>query len=223
MNYYQFYPSDQGQPNWLIHRPKQGGPGFVPSPDYSSFVCQKCRKFSHDAVFEFGFPTNYKLKLRGDIAATFDGFLCVNERVIQLIGRNSFPGLRYKQVDPQGWYVINIIERVETTSDVYKVVRGPCEECGRNRELIGGVHHMGQLLSLPRDEGFFSTSLDWECSRLDDRTLFMSSAVVECFKQNAVRGGALHLLHTKTEYDRMQNEWKTKGRCKEPKESKIVL
>lgn len=95
MNIFVFSPNDQRQGNWLIHRWKVTDLGFEVIPEFSPFVhfSSKCKKFSHDAVFDFGFPDTYILKLRGDIAVTLDGFLCMNEKTIQLIESNRFPGL----------------------------------------------------------------------------------------------------------------------------------
>ena len=69
----------------------------------------------------------------------------------------------------------------------------------------------------------FSTVSDWECSRLDDRSLFLTEGVLDCFRQNGIKGGAARLVHSVEEETRMQLELKSKGTCKYPKGSTVVL
>src|SRR5688572_15704867 len=109
-------------------------------PPYENMVCRKCGHFSYDDVFEFGFEeSTARIRAAGDIISTDDGFYCVNERLHDVIREERLAGVKMKPAGKTGWHVLNLTARFEAAPGVYKLERGPCAVCGRNREMLGMV------------------------------------------------------------------------------------
>jgi len=216
-----FWEYDQKRSNWLIHFETPAA--FEPLPQYKRFICKKCGKFSHDEVFKEGFPGDVDLRVKGDIFASDDGFLCFNNRVLGVMNACKFPGIVTKPLGKSGWHVVNISLRLGTTPDIFRVIKGPCSECGRLREVIGGVDHLGQLASLPNAECFFSTIADRDATGLADRNLFVTGGIVDAFKANRIKGGVFHLLKDPKTFHLESAAWQRGERIKRPKGDYVIL
>jgi hypothetical protein len=156
MKLFHFWEADQKNVHWLIHQTKSTGIGAEAKQRYQALVCPSCGKFSHDEAFRVGFDDEIKVRVRGDIFRSDDGFLCVNQRFRDLLLDDNCSGVAFKPVGQSGWSVLNVSLRVDVTPDVFIVTKPPCEACGRNRGVSGdGVQHEGQLLEIPKHECFF--------------------------------------------------------------------
>lgn len=222
MRLYTFWPQDQPHFNWLIHT--QDRERHFPDPPYRRMVCRKCGKFSYDEVFSFGFnEIDPLIRVRGDIFASDEGFLCINGRFKDLIETERFPGLALKPAGNSGWFVLNVTARFEVRSDVFQVARGPCPDCGRNRETLGTVRHLGQLVTRPESETFFSTSTDRQGSSYSDRDLMLTEGIVDGLKRNKIKGGALHELLDEELDRKLSIAWQRGEKVKFPESSRIRL
>jgi hypothetical protein len=187
-------------------------------------VCRRCGKFSYDDVFTLGFEhIKPSIQACGDIFASDEGFLCISSRFKDLVQASVGRGLALKPAGASGWFVVNITLRFGVRSDVFRVVRGPCPECGRNRETLGAVRHLGQLISKPDCETFFSTSQDREGSSYSDRDLLLTEGIVKIMRQGGIKGAALHELLEEHLDSKLAEEWQRDGKVKFPKGSRIIL
>ena len=222
MKLYIFWPGDHNETCWLIHREVQGR--IVVDPRYASLVCKRCGNFSHDGVFALGFESIAPVvKVKSDIFATDDGFLCVNECLRALIEQERFPGLAFKPAGETSWAVVNVTTRFETRPEVFQVIKGLCAECNRPLETMGAVRHRGQLVTKPEMETFFTTSSDRNGSGWSDRDLFLTEAIGRAFRHNKIKGGALHQLLGEEQDSELSRVWREGGAVSFPKDSRIIL
>jgi len=222
MRLYIFWPDDQKDFTWLVHT--QNRDGHVPNPPYDALICPRCGKFSFDDVFKLGFEEiNPVIRARGDIFSSDEGFRCVNSRFRDLIEAQAFPGLAMKPIGRTGWFVVNVTTRFDVRSDVFQVVRGPCQDCGRPRETLGAVRHLGHLITRPDAETFFSTRTDRHGSSYADRDLHLTEGIVQELKRNKIKGGGLDELLSEEEDAKLSQAWQRGEKIKFPKGSRIVL
>src|ERR1043166_3562046 len=113
MNYYRFSPDDQKHFNWLIFVEHREPPYHVLRPRYESLVCGRCKKFDHDKVFGEGFDKGLKIRVKGDMFYSEEGFYCFNDKVKQIVESYGFSGLVFKSIKQTGWHAINVACRVD--------------------------------------------------------------------------------------------------------------
>lgn len=222
MKLYQFWPADLPIANWLFHTP--GRKKNVPDPPYDAFVCGRCGRFSFDEVFALGFDEiSPFIRVKADVFASDEGFLCINNRFKDLIEAEQLPGLALKPAGKTGWNVINVVTRFDVRESVFQRTRQKeCPECGR-AEMIGSLRHRGQLLSLPESETFFSTRLDRQGSGASDRDLLMTEGIVKALRRGKIKGGILEELLDEELDAALTLAWQRREPVKRPRGSRIVL
>ena len=104
MNHYKLSTNDQKYANWIAF--DQHSPYFerasVP-PKYYECVCDGCNTVDHDHVFKIGFKTEPRIRAKGDMFDSSDGFLCVNTKVKDIIEEKGYGvARRPKQGDMNG-------------------------------------------------------------------------------------------------------------------------
>ncbi len=199
MNYYEFIANDQIWNNWLVFEELKDQPPQI-KPRYKYILCPRCHKFDHDAVFKEGFDSNVKIRGRGDIIATDDGFHCFNDKAKSIIQAEHFKGITFKALGKTGWHVASITLRVKADPRAYELHKPVCPHCKRPAEVTGLFQYESQV-EVPRKTGtFFSTIMDRYCSGFFDRPIFATEDVVFALKKAGIKGGMfLRLLNAKEE------------------------
>lgn len=220
MRLYNYWPADLPHSNWLMHTEEREA--IVPNPPYDRLICPRCRQFSYDDVFALGFEDIKPIiRVKGDIFMSDDDLLCINTRFRELIEAKEFPGLKLKPLGKTGWSVVKVASRFKVRPEVYQVVRGPCSECGRPREVLGSVRHLGQFLAVPVAETFFTPECDQPKTRF--MALLLTDGIVAAMKQSKIKGGALHEILDEGLYAKLTAAWQRGEKIKFPKGSRIVL
>jgi hypothetical protein len=199
---------DQRRDNWIINRwfrRKDGVPDFTPLTVYRDCVCSGCRKIAYDDAFKLGFKAAKKIRGKGDMLTSDDGFRCVRENVVALLDREGIRGVHFRQIVDTEWYVLNITERVRVSGDVYQRSGVPCSLCGRKTEVLGAVTNLGQFLDdLPRG-AVFSTS---EYNEKWDREILIDETILELFRKSGITGCTAQLIPPADEYKKLSDAWK---------------
>lgn len=223
MNYYELVPNDQTHNNWLLFAELKEPPYLVVKPRYVGYVCPKCKKIDHDKAFVEGFDDGLKIRARGDLLCTSEGFLCVSEKVRQIINLKEFSGITLKAIPRTDWWVVNASCRVQADDSAYTLGKPYCEACGRAREAIGLIRCLSQI-ERPRGKGtFFSPTFNRCGSMNGDRDLFVSEDIVAEFKLQGVKGGMFARLLTQEEYAQVRAMGAEKNPLKWPKGSRVIL
>jgi hypothetical protein len=194
MNYHELILNDQNWNNWLLFTEHKKTPWLSIKPRYQHLLCPKCKKFDHDDAFKEGFDSEIRIRGRGDIIRTDDGFRCVNEKVKRTIERAHLKGLGLKPLGDTGWYVINVTLRVSGDSTVYRLHKPFCRHCNRPSEITGIWGFQSQLRPPKEGKSFFSTIFDRCCSGNADRDIFVTEDIVRLWKDHGVKGGMFERL-----------------------------
>ena len=120
MKYFQLFLNDQECKNWIAFQEIRKPPYVMLRARYGDLICPKCERFSHEDVFERGFDTDIRIRAKGDIIRSEDGFDCVNERVRSLIEKNRFQGIVLKQLPNTDWYAAKITCCVDADRSAFK-------------------------------------------------------------------------------------------------------
>lgn len=225
MNYFQFFPNDQVHNNWLMFTEQKTPPYVVLRPRYLDCVCPipNCKKIDHDKAFAEGFDDDIKIRARGDIMDTSEGFTCINDKAKNVIESSGFVGLSLKEIPKTGWWVANVVHRVKADQNAYTITKAVCDRCGRPKETIGLIRCLNQI-EVPSNTGtFFSPTFDRGGSRNGDRDLFFTEDIVSIFKQQKLKGGMFTRLLTPAEYADVKAAGAERNPEKWPKGSRVIL
>ncbi len=222
MNYYEFEANDQMWNNWLIFAELKEDPWIGVKPRYRRLLCPKCDKFDHDAVFKEGFDADVRIRGRGDIIATDDGFHCINEKVKRIIEAEHYKGITLKPLGNSGWHVASITLRLKADPEAYELHKPFCRQCKRAAEVTGLLQFLSQV-DVPKTSGrFFSTLTDRHCSSNFDRPVLVSEDIVVRLKKAGIKGGMFRKLLNADEEAVLKTSI-AKGKCRWPANSKVLL
>jgi hypothetical protein len=220
MKCFEFSGNDQSRNNWLVNTELKEPPWVVTKPKYAPCFCPKCELPDLDALFELGFDDTVKIRARGDLFHSSDGFVCVNEKVKALVESEGFRGVAFKPVGKAGWWVVNVTRRVEGDEQAY-TRRNICPECGRARQTYGQICCVNQI-DCPKEPGtFFSPK--FRRSGYQDRDLFVTEDIVASFKKNGVKGGLFSRLLEPAEFEAVKAANALMDPLRWPKDSKVIL
>jgi hypothetical protein len=194
MNYYQFWINDQRRPVWLLYDEQRTTPFLLLKQEYVKMCCPRCRRFDHDAVFEFGFDPRVDIRVKGDLFRSAEGFVCVNDRFKSVVKANSIGGLKLKRIPGTNWFVLNVAERIEADRSVYVPTKPLCAKCGRPQGVTGVFLFLRQLQIPSGRTGFFSPVFDCRGSRNRDRDIFATETAVLALKAGGISGGQFQRL-----------------------------
>jgi len=223
MNYFQFFPHDQTQFNWLIFIAHREPPYLTVMPRYSKYVCPKCKKIDHEKVFEEGFADGLRIRAKGDFFGSDEGFECFSEEVLRIIEESGFTGLLFKPIPGTKWFVINLRRRVEADNNAYKWSRNVCDVCNRPKEVTGLITFLSQIRVPQEAKTFFGPTFDRGGSMNGDRDLFVTEDIVFRFKEKKIKGGMFQRLLTAEEESLFKEACASRVPFKWPKGSKVVL
>ena len=225
MKYYELFASDPKGDVRLLFTELPGPPFLSIRPRYARFQCPNpsCKKIDHDGVFADGFEAGLRIREKRDLLVASEGFTCVSERVVQLIERCRFAGLRWKPLAGTEWYVLNAECHVTADVNAYQR-RGPlCELCGRPREVSGSIQFLRQIVPPEGPSNFFAPTYDRGGSLVGDRDLFLTEDIVEEFRKSGIKGGMCRRLLTSEEEEEFHASQRDKKLFKWPKGSIVVL
>jgi hypothetical protein len=199
MHYFSFATYDQAYNNWVMFDPRPESPYAVLKDRFKVFCCPLCKRFSHDEVFNAGFDNNVRIRAKGDIFTSDEGFHCVSSKLHSLIQDKGFQGLECKPICDGKWFVANEVYRVNADASVYEIGKAVCANCGRPRDLTGLFDYLSQI-AVPSEQGtFFTPVFDRRGSWNGNRDLFATEDVVQSLKQNAIKGGCFTRLLDQSE------------------------
>ncbi len=224
MTYYRLGCQDEPSQKWLIHSQDEETGRIEVLQEYRSVTCSKCGRFDHDQVFEIGFAglKGWKPRKQDTLLST-DEFYCVSQRFVEVVRQNRIRGIEFKQIGSSEWFVVSVTLRFKTRQDVFKVVRGPCKQCGWNIEMIGNPRELVDFAGLPTGECFFSMGDIPEWSGKGDRSIYATRGVVDTLKNAGLRKGVFLML-IDPETRREQAAAIAAGkRAKAPKDAEIFL
>jgi len=220
MKCFQFFSNDQPRNNWLANTELKEPPWVVTKPRYASCFCSKCELPYLDAVFQQGFDDSVKIRARGDLFESSDGFVCVNDKVKALVESERFCGIAVKPVGKAGWWVVNVTCRVSGDEHAY-TRRNTCPECMRARQTYGQICCVSQI-DCPKEPGtFFSPT--FARSGYSDRDLFVTEDIVASFKKHGVKGGMFSRLLEPAEFEAVKAANALMDPLRWPKDSKVIL
>lgn len=219
MNYYQFSPNDQMWNNWLLFDEQKQEPRLSVKSQYKGLVCPKCLKFDYDKAFKAGFDSEIRIRARGDFLESSDGFLCVSEKVKQLVDAQGVCGVSLKPVGKSGWHVANTTLRVEAEEKVLKTHKPTCHACKRPGSVTGSFYALRQIEVPKKPSTFFTTVLERNGR---DRDVFVTDDIVQIFVTAKVKGGEFQKLLT-IEDEAQLTATAAKGKPRWPQHSKILL
>ncbi len=223
MNYFQFFPHDQHRNNWLMFTEQKEPPYVSVKPRFCGCVCPKCKKIDHDKAFAEGFDEALKIRAKGDLFGTSDGFVCVSEKAKQVIESFGFGGITVKAIPNAGWWVVKVIRRVNADQSAYTVTKPFCEQCGRPKATIGLIRCLNQIQAPDQVGTFFSPTFDRGGSMNGGRDVFVTEDIVSQFKQQKLKGGMFARLLTPTENAEIIAAGAEKNPLKWPKDSRVIL
>lgn len=199
MNYYRFVQNDQTHNNWLLFTESTEPPYVTIRPDSSKFVCEKCKAIDHDEAFKHGLPSGLRIRARGNIFMTSEGFLCVDDQARQVIEESGFHGIAFQELTGTMWNVISVTCRVQAEPTAYEYSKNTCPQCKRPRGVTGLIRFLSQITVPERTNSFFAPTFDLCGSMSGDRELFVTEDIVLRFKEQGVKGGMFERLLTKEE------------------------
>ncbi len=198
-------------------------PYLTVEPEFNRFVCVKCKAINHDAAFENGFSSDVKIRARGNIFISSDGFFCFDDTVRQIIETAKFKGIKFKKLVGTGWNVISLTCRVRADESVYEYSKQKCAACKRPREVLGFIRFPSQI-KVPDFAGtFFTPKFDRGGKMNMDRDLFVTEDIALRFKKEGLKGGYFERLLSKDEEVNCRKAIATKQEFKWPKGTKILL
>jgi hypothetical protein len=202
MRRYLFSPDDQDWNNWLLFVEKDDEPLQV-KPKYRTLVCPECLQYDRDKVFRRGFDSELRIRARGDIFQTADGFYCVNERLRGIFQKHRIQGMKLKKLGKGGWYVVSLTLRVNADRRVYKTEkdldgRKFCPLCKRALSVYGIFEFEKQIDSPKAARALFTTVFDREGVH-SSPDLLITDDVVKILKEAKIKGGSCDRLWTDEE------------------------
>ena len=223
MNYYAFFPHDQVRNNWLLFTEQKVPPYISVRPRFGDCVCPKCNRIDHDKAFAKGFDEGIKIRAKGDLLGTSEGFICINDKTKSVIESSEFTGIALKEIPKTGWWAVNVTNRVKADQSAYTISKQVCEQCGRPKEVIGLIRCLNQI-EVPSDaRTFFSPTFDRGGSINGDRDLFVTDDIVSQFKQQKLKGGMFARLLTPSEHAEVKAAGAEKRPDQWPKGSRVIL
>ena len=223
MKYYELHPNDQRDNNWLMYCEQYDDPYLTLKPRYIECVCVKCRAIDHDRAFAEGFDQGLKIRARGDLLITSEGFYCFSDKVRSVIEAAGFQGLSLKVIPGTGWHVVNAVCRVEADRSAYAATKPFCDSCGRPKELIGLIRCIDQIQAPATMGTFFAPVFDRRGSMNGDRDLFLTEDILLHFKSHGIKGGMCARLLTGAEYAAVKAAGALKNPLKWPRGSGVSL
>jgi hypothetical protein len=223
MNYYELVPDDQPWNNWLLFTEHKEPPYVVAEAAYSDCICPKCGKIDHDKAFRIGFEKQRRIRAKGDLLATSEGFYCLSDRAKRVLESERLSGITLKPIPGAGWWVIDVSRRVEADQSAYTLTKPLCDYCGRPKEAIGLIRCLNQV-RVPNQIGtFFSPVFDRAGSMNCARDVFVTEDIVSLFKRQKLKGAMFARLLTPTEFAAIKAAGAEKDPLKWPKDSRVVL
>jgi len=195
--------------------PKELGP-LTPKPVYQDLVCSKCWQANHDEVFKRGFKAAGEFKSKRDLIQTTDGFLCLSEKVRELLIRHRVGGFKIKPIGMDGWYVVNVTKRVNAVL-VYKAAE-ECRLCRRAKQFCGGYEFERQI-SLPKNPRTVFTVVHERQGPHQGRDVFVTGDIVEILQTAGIKGCRFNKMYSSEEENEMKRrrrggkEWWPPGAC----------
>ena len=135
-----------------------------------------------------------RLRARGDLIETSDGFYCGNAKFVRAVRRGEFAGIALKPVGPEGWHVVNVKRRFAAHPRVYRQSKRTCPRCGRPEDGSGLVEYASQIARPAAGGTFFTTKSTRLGARYSDRDLFATEDVALALKRAGVKGGTFRRL-----------------------------
>jgi hypothetical protein len=221
MTYYQFTPDDQQCSNWLLFEEKSKFGDVAVKSAYREFVCERCMSIAHDRAFAVGFEKGAKVRAKGDFFFSSDGFLCVSEKVKQVIDSLGYGGLVLKIIPDTKWYVVNVTLRVDADQGAY-TGKNRCNVCDKARQY-GRIICLVQI-DAPQQSGvFFTPVFDRGGSTNAERDFFATEDIVAEFKRQGLKGGLFSRLLTPSELEAVKAARAEFNPSKWPKGSHVFL
>lgn len=196
--WYRFDAADQVWNNWLLFTEDEGDEDSNDTlrvrPRYKRLICPACHGFDHDRAFKAGFDGEVRLRARGDIIETSDGFYCVSKDFVAVGRLAGFRGIVLKPVGRDGWHVLHVTRRVDSDPRAYRQSKRTCPRCGRSADGSGLVEYVSEIQRPPAGSTFFTTKSRRIGARYSDRDLFATGEVVAALKKAGVKGGTFRRL-----------------------------
>jgi hypothetical protein len=210
--YFQFWPHDQTQFNWLTRVIDKDNDGYGVRFRFLGAFCPKCCRFDEDAVFATGWEQTFvriRPRKNRNILKTDDDFLCVTETLLSALAEAGVRGFEHKPLPDAGWQVLRVTNRRKFDPTIYRTPEAACAVCKR-------VAHYGSVrfereIDLPKEElTFFSTDKPRGQGGYD---IFVTDKLRELLVASGAKGGELHRLLTDEEekLEKQDPKWKPKG------------
>jgi len=223
MNYFQYYPQDQARNNWLMFTEQKDPPYVLVKERYRHFICAGCSGFDHDLVFNEGFDPGLKIRAKGNLLGTTDGFYCVDDEAKKVIESSRFVGLTFKPLPETKWHVVNTTCRVSADKSSYRSTKPPCSVCHRQRGSVGLIRFLSQI-EAPKENGVFFSPIFSRSGAMDgNRDLFVTEDILAVFKERGIKGGMFEKLLNRDEEVCFTEAAAVKAPFKWPKGARAVL
>lgn len=222
MHYYRFSAYDQAQNNWLLFTELNDPPWVEVKPRYRSYVCNRCANISYELVFREGFDAPMKIRAKGNLFFSTDGFFCIDEKAKLLIETAGFHGVIFKPILNTGWWVVSIELKVNADKQVYKY-QNRCNECGRAKQTYDNFCCLTQIEMPTSNKSFFSPALQREGTPRTHQDVFVTEDIVTEFKRGGLKGGVFTRLLTTGEFDAVKAIKAERDPERWPKDAHVVL
>ncbi len=135
MNCFWLIPEDQRFNNWILHHDSPDV-GVSLRERYASYACKKCKKVDEEAAIADGIDREVTIQSKSDFLTTDDGFICVSQRLKELLEDQSVQGVRYLSLPADDRYMVAMPSSCLDTNleKVGMECHRPCPVCGRYRE-----------------------------------------------------------------------------------------
>jgi hypothetical protein len=221
MNSYRFVSNDQPWNNWLLFLEFKEDLRLIVRQRYDQLVCPKCNRANHDDVFDSGFDEGVRIRGRGDILTTDDGFLLFNQAAVTVLKQQRIRGVRLKEIPKTPWYVAQVTERRKFDQSVYVSHEPLCSACGRPDCITGLIDYESQI-DIPKEgRTLFTTAVGF--ATLRRRDIFLTEDVVLALKASGLKGGEFMRLLNGKEEEAMKKSLATHGKSKWPKNVRVRL
>ncbi len=181
-------PKDQYYNNFLFW--KDGKPRTL-RPAYAAVRCQVCGKLDELKALQMPLQDDIKIRARGDVVLTHDGFLLFSQHLQDVLSDNRVQGVRYLAIPNEDRYRVAIPTcylPVDPDTAGFQYAGAKCVACGRYRHGV----YVGPLkpsYSPPEDNTVMCAPEVFQESGVGRVFWFLVSDLVKSlFKKNGIRG-----------------------------------
>lgn len=183
---------DERDNNFITLRDNMDGSPLIYCA-YLDCICPACRSVDRTALFtrRQGLEGGPKIRVsKGrELAEARDGFLLVQNRVLELLKKHGVSGYETRAIPYTEWHVLRVTRRVAYRDFTPKREKPPCKACGRGAYY--GIARRLSEIDVPADDNtFFAPELE----RTNVYDVYLTESVARMLKSEGVKGGLLTRL-----------------------------